>query len=111
VHTLVRGQNRQRYIGFIINNLEKNPKKSVMFNEIRRKCKQMFNKDTKEMGIKIIRFNQSTGIVKCNRNEKENLILLLKSIKKLDQKSVDILPVATSGTIRSLINKHMSKKI
>jgi RNase P/RNase MRP subunit POP5 len=59
------------------------------------------------MGIRIIRVNGNTGIIKCNHIEKNNVITLLKSIKKIGSQNVDIDTIATSGTIRSLVNKHM----
>ncbi len=58
------------------------------------------------MGIRIIQINGNTGIIKCNHIEKNNLIMLLKSIKKIGSQEVEISTIATSGTIRSLINKH-----
>lgn len=109
VHTIIKGNRRQRYIAFIVKKFGKNLDKSLILNEIRNKCNQMLNKDFKEMGIRLIRFNDSTGIIKCNHLEKENTILILKSIKKLGTKNVEIVPIATSGTIRSLIKKHMAK--
>ena len=78
-----------------------------MQKEIQRQCKSLFNKESKEMGIRIIRINGNYGIIKCNHVEKNNLINLLKSIKKIGSKDVKIDTIATSGTIRSLVNKHM----
>ncbi len=77
-----------------------------MQKEIQRQCKSIFNKECKEMGIRIIRINGNTGIIKCNHVEKNKVIMLLKSIKKIGSQDVEISTIATSGTIRSLINKH-----
>jgi RNase P/RNase MRP subunit POP5 len=56
----------------------------------------------------MIRFNGKKGIIKCNHLTKENTIMLLKSIKKISTKKVKIETLGTSGTIKSLIKKHMS---
>jgi RNase P/RNase MRP subunit POP5 len=60
------------------------------------------------MGIFLIRFDERSGIVKCNHIEKENTIKLLKSIKKISSNNVDIETLGTSGTIKTLIKKHMT---
>ena len=105
---IVKGDRRQRYIGFVVNNNDNQVDKSSIFHEIRRICNKKYNKNLKEMGIRLIRFNGSSGILKCNHQEKENTILLLQSIKNIGSNKVQIIPVGTSGTIRSLIKKHMS---
>ena len=60
------------------------------------------------MGIRLIRFDDSTGIIKCNHIEKEKTIKLLRSIKKILTKDVSIETFGTSGTIKALIRKHMT---
>lgn len=109
VYNIIKGNRRQRYIAFIVKKFGKNLDRSILLDEIRNTCHQLLNKDFKEMGIRLIRFNDSTGIIKCNHLEKENTILMLKSIKKLGTKKVEIEPIGTSGTIRSLIKKHIPK--
>ena len=59
------------------------------------------------MGIYLIRFNGEQGIVKCNHVEKENTIKLLKSIKQISSDKVKIETLGTSGTIKTLLKKHM----
>lgn len=61
-----------------------------------------------EMGLYLIRFDGDKGILKCNHVEKENTIKLLKSIKKISSKKVEIETLGTSGTIKSLVKKHMN---
>lgn len=78
-----------------------------MVKEIREQCKNVFNRDYNEMNLRLIRFDGTKGIVKCNHVEKENAIKLLKSIKNISSKKVKIETVGTSGTIKSLIKKHM----
>jgi len=105
VSIIVRNKIRQRYIGFKIKSNNKTPIKSFIQKEIQRQCKSILNKESKEMGIKIIRINGNIGIIKCNHVEKNNVIMLLKSINKIGSQDVNINTIATSGTIRSLINK------
>jgi len=49
------------------------------------------------------------GIIRCNHLEKENTINLLRSIKSVSSKKVEIETLGTSGTIKSLVSKHMNK--
>lgn len=107
MYTIVKDNRRQRYIGFVVKTLEKNLNKSEMLKEIQRQCKYIFNKDCEEIGIRLIRFDGTVGILKCNHLEKENAIMLLQSIKKMKSKKVKIVTIASSGTIRSLVKKHM----
>jgi RNase P/RNase MRP subunit POP5 len=60
------------------------------------------------MGLFLIRFNGSQGVIRCKHTEKENTIEILNNIDRIKDKKVAIDTIATSGTIRSLINKHMS---
>ena len=78
-----------------------------MIREIREKSKIIFNKDYRELGLYLIRFNGTQGILKCNHVEKDNAINLLRSIKQITSKDVEINTLGTSGTIKSLIKKHM----
>ena len=61
------------------------------------------------MGFYLIRFDGQKGILKCNHLEKENAIKLLKTIKEIKSKKVEIETIGTSGTIKALINKHMEE--
>ncbi len=70
-------------------------------------CQSLFNKNCKDLGIYLIRLNQKYGIVKCNHIEKEKTIKLMKSIKKIDLAEVKIETLGTSGTIKTLVNKHI----
>jgi RNase P/RNase MRP subunit POP5 len=108
---IIKGEKRQRYIGFTVNAPVNQVDKSSFLYEIRRICNKKYKKNLKEMGIWLIRFNGSTGILKCNHQEKENAILLLQSVKNIGLNKVKIIPVGTSGTIRSLIKKHLSNHI
>ena len=76
-----------------------------MIREIRRKANELF--DCKKKGFFLVRFDGYKGILRCRHTEKENAIKLLKSIKKINSNSISIDTVGTSGTIKSLIKKHM----
>jgi RNase P/RNase MRP subunit POP5 len=79
-----------------------------MINEIRKQCKHILNKDCKEMGVHLVRFDGRIGIIKCNHIEKENTIKLLKSINEVSSQKVKIETIGTSGTIKALVKKHMN---
>ena len=80
-----------------------------MINEIRKKCSESFGDDCKKKGFYLVRFNGSKGILRCKNTEKENAIILLKSITEVKSNKIDIDTVGTSGTIKSLIKKHFDK--
>ena len=63
------------------------------------------------MGIYLIRFDGRRGIVKCNHIDKDNTINLLTSIDNINSHKIKIKTLGTSGTIKSLIRKHMDKEI
>jgi len=78
-----------------------------MVKAIRKKCTELFNEKCKKMGIFLVRFDGYKGILRCKHLEKENVITLLNSIGKIDSKKATIKTVGTSGTIKSLIKKHL----
>jgi RNase P/RNase MRP subunit POP5 len=71
----------------------------------------LFNKNCESMGIRLINFNGKYGIVKCNHTEKENIIKLLNSIKKISLNDVYIETIGTSGTIKALIKKYIINEL
>ena len=99
---------RQRYIVFTIKSKLKtiNFDKKDLFFEIKKLCKSKYNKDYKEMGLKIIRFDGFWGIIKCNHLEKEKTISILNSIKHINSNNVYVKTLRTSGTIKTLIRKY-----
>jgi RNase P/RNase MRP subunit POP5 len=58
------------------------------------------------MGLRLIKFDGTIGIIKCNHIEKENTISLLNSVEHIKSKDVKIKTLYTSGTIKSL-NKRI----
>ena len=103
--SIVKEGRRKRYIGFVINNSDKEFTRSEMNEGLQKQCHYLFNRGCNELGIRLIRFNGTAGIIKCNHVEKENAIKLLQSIKS---KKREVTTIATSGTIRSLMKKHMN---
>ena len=107
---IIKEGRRRRYIGF-----EVIPLKDVCFTkkqiieEIQKKCPLFFEKDCKEAGIYLIKYNDEKGIVRCKHTDKETTIKLLKSINKISNKKVTIVTLGTSGTIKSLVRKHIKK--
>ena len=71
----------------------------------------LFSINCKEMGIYLIGFDGRKGIVKCNHIDKDNTINLLTSIDNINSHKIKIKTLGTSGTIKSLIRKHMDKEI
>jgi len=79
-----------------------------MIHEIRSHCNTLVNKNCREMGLYLVRFNGKQGIVRCKHLEKDNTIQLLQSIQTVSKKNVKIETLGTSGTIKSLIKKHIN---
>ena len=109
MYNIVNGTYRHRYIYFIVESKGKqiNIEKSEIINEIKQQCKNLFNKNCESMGIRLIIFNGKIGIVKCNHTEKENIINILRSIKKISSYDIEIITIGTSGTIKTLIKKYI----
>jgi RNase P/RNase MRP subunit POP5 len=82
-----------------------------MIGEMRQHCKHLFDTDCKALGIYLTRFNGEQGIVKCNHVEKGRTIELLTSLNKIAYHKVEIETVGTSGTIKSLVKKHMNNSL
>jgi len=59
------------------------------------------------MGLALIRFDGTNGILKCNHIEKENTIKLLQSIQNISSNKVQLKTLATSGTIKALTTKYI----
>ena len=80
-----------------------------MISEIKNQCKKMFDRDFSTLGLYIIKYKDNgIGIIKCKHTEKENTIKVLSGIKKIGIITAHIKTVGTSGTVKTLIRKHMS---
>jgi len=69
-------------------------------------CQLLFGCSVKNKNIFLTRFNGVNGIVRCQHTEKQHTIRLLQSIQTINHKPVQIQTIATSGTIKSLIQKY-----
>jgi len=79
-----------------------------IITEIRKQCNILFKKDIRELGIYLIKLNKDMGIVRCKHTQKDNTIKLLNSIKSISSNKLGIQTLGTSGTIKTLIKKHMA---
>ncbi len=77
-----------------------------MINALRLKCNSLFHCSLKEKRFFLTRFNGEKGILRSKHTEKQSAITLLKSINQINSHPVLIKTIATSGTIKSLIQKH-----
>jgi len=80
-----------------------------VISALRSQCKARFDTDCKELGIYLTRFDGEQGIVRCKHTEKDRAIQLLTSINIIASQKVEIETLGTSGTIKSLVKKHMNK--
>ena len=100
---------RKRYIAFEIQ--AKNDisfHRSQIIKAIQDACMKSYNTSCKTFDFFLTRFQHNTGILRCFHTEKNRAITLLQSIELIDNISVSIVTIATSGTIKSLIKKHLN---
>jgi RNase P/RNase MRP subunit POP5 len=76
-----------------------------LIQALRQQINELFSKTAKELGLWVVKFNGTTGIIKCNYKEKEHAIQLLQSLKKIGSKSVIVTTYTTSGTIHGITHK------
>jgi RNase P/RNase MRP subunit POP5 len=77
-----------------------------MIRALHHQCQLLYGTSCKSFGIFLTRFNGTQGIVRCNHLENETTIELLRSIKMINDTSIKVETVGTSGTIKSLLKKH-----
>jgi len=110
IFLVIKQGRRRRYIGFKIINKKNNVfSKRDMINAIRYKSIKDHGFESKEMKIFLVRFNGTSGIVRCSHIKKDETINFLKSIDEINNKNVKIETLGTSCTIKSLIKKHMAE--
>jgi len=76
-----------------------------LIQTIRQQTFDLCSKQTKDLGIWIVQFDGTTGILKCKNQEKERTRKLLESLKMIGSTPATITTQSTSGTIRGLTNK------
>jgi len=107
--SIIKEGRRRRYIGFFVSSPKKIFfEKQDMLRVLRKQCTILYNKNFKEMGLFLTKFNENKGILRCKHTEKNNTIDLLRSINKIGPEKVEIETLGTSGTIKSLEKKHMN---
>jgi len=101
-------KNRKRYIAFKIES-EKNisfDRKQVI-KSIQSTCLELFHTQCKTFDFFLTRFHHNIGILRGYHTEKKRAIQLLHSVTSIDNEPVMITSLATSGTIKTLIKKHL----
>jgi RNase P/RNase MRP subunit POP5 len=78
------------------------PTEGEFLLELRKQSRLLFEKELKDMGCWLVRFQRASGIIKCSFREKETVILLLRSLKSIGSNQVEIITERTSGTIRGV---------
>ena len=102
VDIIIKDGRRRRYIGFnVLTNDNHIFDKKDLIEVVRRQSMVLFDRNFKEMGLFIVRFNGIKGIIRCRHTEKENTIKLMKSIEIIGTRKVKIDTIATSGTIKA----------
>jgi RNase P/RNase MRP subunit POP5 len=108
----MKGTRRHRYIAFHIHygDYEALVGHPQFLQELRQQAMELFSKSLKELRLWIITFDGTNGVLKCDYLQKDNVIMLLQSIKKFGDKPVTISTSRTSGTIHGLSKiKHKNK--
>ncbi|DAC72413.1 MAG TPA: hypothetical protein DSN98_05380 [Thermoplasmata archaeon] len=111
VFCIVKGTRRHRYIGFCAAYQPQNhaPTNTELIQALRQATYDLYSKNTKELGLWVIRFDGTSGILKCHYREKEHAIALLQSLKKIGPTTITITTHATSGTIHGLGEKKIKR--
>ena len=111
MYSIVKGTGRHRYISFRVSLVGNNHPltETELIQALRQQTHDLFSKAAKELGLWVVKFDGTTGIIKCNYQEKEHTIQLLQSLKKIGSKSVTFTTYATSGTIRGITDKKLKR--
>jgi RNase P/RNase MRP subunit POP5 len=111
VYGIVKGTKRHRYISFGVTFVENNPPltDTELIQALRQQTYDLFSKAAKELGLWVVQFDGTRGIIKCNYQEKEHTIQLLQSLKRIGSKSVDFTTYTTSGTMHGITDKKQKR--
>jgi len=107
----MRGARRHRYIAFHIRCEGDNPPivQPQFVQALRHLSFVLYSTDIKDLRVWVVYFDGTRGILKCRHTEKERVINLLCSLKKIDMVPVTVTTISTSGTIHGLKQKHQEK--
>ena len=103
-------RNRYIYFQIISNSEDKKFSKDEIIKKIKSQCISILKTNSYSLGIRLIKFDGTNGIIKCKHIEKDNTIKLLKSIEEISSNKVTVETFGTSGTIKALIRKYMNNK-
>jgi len=78
-----------------------------MIQTLYKTCQSLFSSTCKEKGFFLVHFNGNAGILRCPLTELENAKTLLQKIDTINNTSVTINTLATSGTIKSLLTTSL----
>ena len=111
MYRILKDTRRHRYISFRVALIGENLPltRTELIQAFRQQTSDLFSKETKELGLWVVQFDGTVGIIKCNQKEKEHTIQLLYSLKKIGSKSVSFTTYATSGTIRGITDKKLKR--
>ncbi len=101
---MIKDQRRHRYIWFQVRSFGNGflPTETEFLQELRKQGRLLYHKELKEMGCWLIRFQTTSGVIKCHYRETEALKTLLRSLHTLGSRPVEVTPTKTSGTIRGV---------
>lgn len=109
---ILKGTRRHRYIDFHVEYDDQNLMitNSGLIQALRQQSFELFSKNLKDLRLWVVQFDGRQGILKCHYREKEHVIQLLLSLKKIGTKPVTITTSSTSGTIRGLKKKKQKNE-
>ena len=112
VYSIVKSTRRQRYILFHVVYTEGHRPltQTELIQAIRQQTYDLFSKHIKDLGLWVVQFDGTTGILKCKNQEKERTRELLESLKMIGSTPATITTQSTSGTIRGLTNKTSKRR-
>lgn len=101
---------RKRYIVFDIDSEDDFSKKELS-NAIWREALALFGEaGASDLGMALVEFNGSQGILRCNHNQVERVRAVLASLRSVKRTRVVLHVAGVGGTIRAAIEKFKRKK-
>ncbi|MFA5101939.1 MAG: Rpp14/Pop5 family protein [Candidatus Thermoplasmatota archaeon] len=104
---IVKGVRRHRYIALNVICEQPHPllTKADFIQALRRHALELFSRTTQDLGLWVVQFDGTQGIVKCHYTEKDHVRHLVQSLQTIGFTPVRITTRSTSGTIRGLTKK------
>ncbi len=101
---------RKRYIVFDVDS-EDDFSKNELSNAIFREALALFgDAGTSDLGITLLEFNGSQGVLRCNHNCVESVRAVLASLRSVKRTRTVLHVLGVSGTARAAIEKFKRKK-